>query len=84
MCAVSMTGDAYGRYPGTVPQPVVIPWPTGLPAGLPWDREAFDMLKDIMARLDKLDKKLGLEECEDPEKTKWMKGIEKRLKALEK
>jgi hypothetical protein len=85
MCVTSMVGEFYGR---TVPNPIVvpqpIPWPTGAPLGLPWDREAFDMLKDIMARLDKLDKKLGLGECEDVEKTKWMKGIEERLKKVEK
>lgn len=93
MCAVSMITDHYGRYddwrryrdsgwpPPPPPQP--IPWPQGLPTTLPWDRQALDDLKDILKRLDALDKKLGLAECEDPKKAEWMHGIEERLKALE-
>lgn len=93
MCAVSFISDHYRdpyRYqrppqplvPPPLPQP--IPWPTGLPpSSLPWTREALDQLKDILKRLDALDKKLGLAECEDPKKAEWMKGIEERIAKLE-
>lgn len=88
MCAVSMVYDHYGKdNPGfgqgfgqVVPS---IAWPTGLPASLPWTADSFAELKKIIERLDALDKKLGLEHCEDPKKAAWMKKIEKRLKALE-
>jgi hypothetical protein len=86
MCIVSMMGDFYGRTAPQNPlpsQPVFVPWPTGAPASLPWTQEAFDLFKEIMKKVDTLDKKLGLGECEDTEKTKWMKAIEERLKALE-
>ena len=85
MCAVSMITDHYGQYDywRSPPPPSPIPWPIGLPTTLPWDRAALDDLKDIIKRLDALDKKLGLAECEDPKKAEWMKGIEDRLKALE-
>ena len=81
MCAVSMIFDYY-RQPTTNPaQP--IPWPSGVPDTLPWTNDTFKELKDIIKRLDELDKKLGLEHCEDPKKAKWMKKIEKRLRQLE-
>lgn len=90
MCAVSMITDYYGQHDDwqlrayrDTPPPPPIPWPQGLPVTLPWDRAALDDLKDIIKRLDALDKKLGLAECEDPKKAEWMKGIEERLAALE-
>lgn len=86
MCAVSMINDHYGNHPGSgygqfVPS---IPWGTGLPTGLPWSPESLNDLKEILKRLDELDKKLGLAHCEDPKKAEWLKGLEKRVKKLEK
>ena len=78
MCAVSMVYDLY-RQPNTDP----IPWPSTVPATLPWSFDTFEQLKDIIKRLDSLDKKLGLEHCEDPSKALWMEAIEKRLAELE-
>lgn len=85
MCAVSMIGDFYGRTipQSTYQQPVYVPWPTGAPASLPWTPDSFKLLKEIMEKLNVLDQKLGLGDCEDEEKIKWMKSIEERLKALE-
>ena len=85
MCAVSMIYDHYRDWQRhqTAPPPQPIPWPTGVPATLPWTREAVDEFKEIIRRLDALDKKLGLEHCEDPKKAEWMQQIEERLKRLE-
>jgi len=80
MCAVSMVYDRFGTG-GPNPPPYV--WPQTLPSTLPWTPDAFAELKEIIKRLDALDKKLGLAECEDPKKAKWMATIEKRLKKLE-
>jgi len=90
MCAVSFISDHYNQLPSypfvPAPQPVLppIPWPTGLPTSLPWTQDALDQLKDILKRLDALDKKLGLAECEDPKKAEWMKAVEERIAELEK
>lgn len=81
MCAVSMIYDHYYEWQQTAPRP--IPWPTAVPASLPWDRDTFDAVKDVIKRLDEIDKKLGLANCEDPKKAEWMQAIEERLKALE-
>lgn len=82
MCAVSVIFDHYNQ-PTNVPmQPVV--WPNALPATLPWTPELFEELKKVIARLDDIDKKLGLEHCEDPKKAKWMKAVERRLRKMEK
>ena len=85
MCAVSMITDHYRdlqqwQQPHALP---AIQWPPALPPTLPWTREAVDEFKEIIKRLDALDKKLGLEHCEDPKKAEWMQAIEARLKALE-
>jgi hypothetical protein len=81
MCAVSMIYDYYRQPTLPVPQPV--PWPVHVPVTLPWTPDAFADLKEILKRLDALDKKLGLEHCEDPKKAEWMAEIEERLKRLE-
>ena len=80
MCAVSMVSDFYNQRP-VMPTPV--PWPSGIPYTLPWTPEALSYLKDILKRLDDLDKKLGLAHCEDPKKALWMKSIEKRVAKME-
>ena len=78
MCAVSMVYKHYGQ---RATQP--LQWPPALPQTLPWTPEVFNELKEVIRRLDEIDKKLGLEHCEDPKKAKWIKAIEKRLKKLE-
>lgn len=81
MCAVSMISDVYGHQ--QLSQPITWPWPQTLPQTLPWTEDALRDLKDILKKVDSLDKKLGLAECEDPKKAEWMKSIENRLKKLE-
>ena len=49
-----------------------------------WDRPTFDEFKEILERLEKIDKKLDQPECEDPAKAAWMREVEERLAALEK
>ena len=78
MCVVSNAYDYYSQ-----PTYVPFPWPTAAPTTLPWTRGSFGDLKEILVKLDALDKKLGLEHCEDPKKAEWMKSIEKRLQSLE-
>ena len=82
MCAVSMISDHYNQ-PYQNPMPAVL-WPAAVPPTLPWTPDSFADLKEILKRLDALDKKLGLAHCDDPKKAKWMKAIEKRLKKIEK
>jgi len=78
MCVVSFVSDAYGSGGLTNPR-----WYTNIPPTMPWTPDTLEEFKKILARLDELDKKLGQAECKDPEKGKWIKAIEKRLKALE-
>jgi len=81
MCAVSMISDVYGRQQPS--NPITWPWPQTLPQTLPWTDDALKDLREILKKVDALDKKLGLAECEDPKKAEWMKSIEDRLKKLE-
>jgi hypothetical protein len=37
-----------------------------------------------MQKMKELDEKLGLKDCEDPNKAEWMKEIENRVRKLEK
>lgn len=66
MCAVSMVSDYYTKI-----------WPERFPAKAdPWrDPEIAKMLKDIIERLDKVDKKLNDIECNEESKTKFLKDI---------
>lgn len=91
--------DPFKQYPWTAPptDPTNIPgetspntlpipgdkWNEAAPPSLPWTPESFDLLKDILTKVEELDKKLGLINCEDPAKAAWMKKIEERLKMLE-
>jgi D-alanyl-D-alanine dipeptidase len=48
-----------------------------------WTRQSFDEFKQIIDRLDALDKKLDQPDCHDPAKAQWMELIEQRLRRLE-
>lgn len=67
MCAVSATMD-YFRTTVPVQQ---------------WTRPAFDEAKEILRRLEELDKKLDQADCHDPAKAAWMREVEERLQRLE-
>lgn len=67
MCAVSAMMD-YGRTHIAVDQ---------------WDRPTFNEFKEVIARLEALDKKLDQPHCDDPAKSVWMQQIEARLRRLE-
>ena len=87
MCAVSVISDHYGQYTAPPYQFYTQPfdWTKALEQQREskWDREAFEMLKELIERTKKLDAKLGLPDCEDPKKAEWMADIERRVKALE-
>lgn len=68
MCAVSMiTGTFQQMYP----QPNFFP-----PA-------IYPDFSEILKRLKAIDDKLGLADCQDAEKKKWMEAVDARMKALE-
>lgn len=48
-----------------------------------WTRPAWDDFIRILPQIEKVDEKLGQPDCKDPEKERWMKDIERRLKRLE-
>lgn len=84
MCMVSAVTQFYDQTPKwnwRMPEPIT--WPSTTPATLPWTKDSFDDLKEILKRVKALDDKLGLADCEDPKKAEWVKAIEDRLKALE-
>ena len=82
MCAVSMVYDYY-KQPATTPfQP--FQWPLALPATLPWNEDVLRQLKEVIERIDRIDKALGLPDCHDPKKAEWMKAVEKQVKAKRK
>jgi hypothetical protein len=49
-----------------------------------WTPNTFNEYKEILRKLEALDAKLGQPDCESPEKSAWMKDVEKRLAELEK
>lgn len=73
MCSYSMIADYYGQrinpgYPYNQPinpQPFVQPY---LPPVQQWDAESKQLLREVLERLDKLDKRLGDIECHDESK----------------
>ncbi len=67
MCSVSVLSD-WGRT--MVPQQQ-------------WTRPVFDDFKEVLLRLDEIDKKVGQPHCEDPAKAAWMREVEARLAAIE-
>lgn len=65
MCASSVVSDYYGRtQPG---------WFS--PSGPAPDAETQRLLREVMLRLDAVDKRLGDIECKDPEKAKFAAAI---------
>ena len=48
-----------------------------------WTRQSFGEFKEVIRRLEGLDKKLDQPHCEDARKTEWMEDIERRLAELE-
>lgn len=48
-----------------------------------WNQTNYGEFREIIQRLDKLDKALGERECHDPAKAEWTKRVEDRLAALE-
>lgn len=65
MCSVSAISDYYTRQ-----------WPNSFPSTpdvlTVADPETKRLLKEVMDRLDKIDKRLGDVECMDAEKAKWL------------
>lgn len=49
-----------------------------------WTSDTYSQFLQLMAKLQQIDAKLGLPNCEDQEKLKWMKSIEDRLANIEK
>ncbi len=92
MCMVSNVYD-YGRgwwdqwnppqYPQTVPLPFVLtPPPTKQPTLD--DLKAFiEEFKKLVAAAEEFDRKTGQPDCEDQQKSAWMREVEERLKKLE-
>lgn len=48
-----------------------------------WSSSSFRDYKDLLEKVEILDKELGEPDCEDPDKTPWMKEIEERLAQVE-
>ena len=67
MCFVSYVSD-YGRQ--------------RVPDNL-WNRDNFEDFKKLLEDARKLDQKTNQPDCEDLEKSSWMKEVEERLKKLE-
>lgn len=68
MCASSVVSDYYMKQ-----------WPNSFPATpnvlTVADPETKRLLKEVMDRLDKIDKRLGDVECMDAEKAKWLAAL---------
>lgn len=75
MCTVSMIADYYDKrtWPGSPPFPYNPPAP--LPPVPQWDEESKRLLREVLERLDKLDKRLGDIECNDIAKEKLFKQL---------
>ncbi len=48
-----------------------------------WTHDSFSHFKEVIRRLDELDRKLSQPDCHDPAKAAWMREIEKRLSDVE-
>lgn len=73
MCVVSAVSDYYMR-PNTWPPNSIPNQPQWVPT-VPFDQETKDALKEIVKRLDEIDKKLKDRECMDDKKVAFFKVI---------
>lgn len=48
-----------------------------------WTWPLFNDYRDLIRRLDDLERRMGVAECHDPAKAEWMLKVEDRLKQLE-
>lgn len=48
-----------------------------------WTPQRLDDYKILIEKIESIDRKLGTPDCEDPEKAKFLKSIEKRLRKVE-
>jgi len=88
MCTVSMVFD-YGRrvWPEPYPAPPPFsPWPfpnvAPSPDPLP-TKEEWEAFWELVEKARKFDELTGQPDCEDPQKSEWVKAIEARLDRLE-
>lgn len=77
MCAVSVIQDYFRQ------RTPLDGWPSRLGPSIDWKPDTWKLYKDILEKLGELDRKLDQPDCETPEKTAWMREVEKRLAALE-
>lgn len=87
MCVVSNIGDYYrpNRWPpfdDLTPKWPALPSPPR-PDPNDWTAEQIRKFLDLIKQAREFDKAIGDVDCEDPNKTAWMKDIEERLKKLE-
>ncbi len=78
MCSVSMISDYYRDRTlpqGGQPMPAAAN-PFSLPPIQQWDPEAKQLLREVLERLDKLDKRLGDIECHDDSKAALRKELD--------
>lgn len=67
MCVVSMVHD-WGR--------------TTIPLD-EWDVKKWNKLKDLIKKAEEIDKATGQPDCVDPEKERWAREMEERMKRIE-
>lgn len=68
MCAVSFVSDYYQDKWNDPIRPNVYPWTS--------DPELKDLMKDIIKKLDSIDKKLGDTECKDDKKQLFLESLD--------
>lgn len=85
MCIMSMVID-YGRE-RIWPQIPPATWPSPVPSTPPVDHEAelakWEAFKKLLDKAKELDIVAAQPDCEDPEKVKWLKEMDHRMKAIE-
>ena len=90
MCVVSMVMDM-GRtsWPWNPPvgspiQPVTVPFnTTDWTIATTDEATALQAFEELIAAAEKLDRILGLADCEDPEKAKWLDAVRERVRQHE-
>lgn len=79
MCATSYISDYYRdrAIPNNpwIQQPLQQPLTPYLPPINVWDQESKQLLREVLERLDKLDKRLGDIECHDESKAELRKQL---------